>query len=98
MEQAGVIYACCGDHDATIPTGAAFAILTELTIGGCAHDGAPMANMPSPAPGTGVPGGIANTQNAADLENCRSFGDSAMPSRAGLQHLVECKTEALCLK
>ncbi len=46
----------------------ALSILTGLTIAGCAHDSAPTANAPSSEPGTGVPEGVANTQNAADLE------------------------------
>ena len=45
----------------------AFSILTGVAIAGCQQGNTPTANSPTPAPGTGVPEGVANAQNTADL-------------------------------
>lgn len=46
---------------------AGLSLLTGLILVGCVHDNAPTANPPSPAEGTGIPEGVTNAQNTADL-------------------------------
>jgi Family of unknown function (DUF6184) len=55
---------------------AALSLLPPLMIFGCAHDNGPTANLPRPAEGTGVPEGVTNAQNTADLRIAGRLADA----------------------
>lgn len=50
----------------TIPA-IALSLVMGLTVAACVHDTGPTPNPPQPAAGTGVPAGVTNAQNQADL-------------------------------